>query len=90
MRKTYIALALLLLVIASFAFWQISSSRLTKSQQCYKKVTNIKCPKDTTCMSDPTSSFCTCMGGSTEIREETGGQYGVCIINGETYEEWTI
>jgi putative hemolysin len=66
---------------------------LTKAEECYEQVTNSNCPEGTVCensamMANPASLFCICMGGSLEIREKTEGQYGVCTINGEEYDEW--
>ncbi|MBU0534593.1 MAG: hypothetical protein ABIJ82_02735 [Patescibacteria group bacterium] len=64
----------------------------TKAEDCYGQVINAKCPKGAQCVkAEPTESFCYCMGGSPEIREEgTEGQYDVCVINGEDYTDITF
>jgi len=70
-------------------FTQEVTPPLTKAEECYEQVTNVKCPEGTVCMSNPASSFCVCMGGSLEIKtDETGGQYGICKVDGNEYEEW--
>jgi putative hemolysin len=61
---------------------------LTEAEKCYEQVTNIECEDGQKCMTNPASSFCVCMGGLSEIKEGIEGQYGICLINGEEYEEW--
>lgn len=54
-------------------------------KECYEKTS---CEGPTPCMANPASLFCTCMGGELEIGENDQGQYGVCLIDGQEYDEW--
>lgn len=65
---------------------------LTKAEECYKQVTNTKCPEGAECMqATPAAAFCSCMGGTLEIKEEgTEKQYEICVINEEQYDGITF
>ncbi|MFH1899477.1 MAG: DUF333 domain-containing protein [Patescibacteria group bacterium] len=59
-----------------------------KITNCYRQVTNVKCPNGTLCMTNPASSFCKCMGGITRIKNTDAGQQGMCDIGGKETNEW--
>jgi putative hemolysin len=48
----------------------------------------VKCANDMPCMANPAAVFCTCMGGTSQIIERSDGQYGICIIDGNQFNEW--
>ncbi len=56
-----------------------------KAKECYAKT---QCEGPMPCMANPASVFCTCMGGELETRENDQGQSGVCLIDGQEYDEW--
>lgn len=102
-RSTYviilIAVILLLLVFGVFLLNKkggLGTSKATKNgvaanptfESCYEKVTNVTCPNDIPCMTNPASSFCVCMGGVPKIKDTAGGQFGMCVINGQEIDEW--
>jgi putative hemolysin len=63
---------------------------------CFMLLFSIGCTRENnsnnntnTQIPNPASVHCIESGGELEIRtDETGGQYGVCIKNGQECEEW--
>jgi len=102
-RSTYviilIAVILLLLVFGVFLLNKkggLDESKATKNgvtanptfESCYEKVTNVTCPNNIPCMTNPASSFCVCMGGVSKIKNTGAGQVGTCEVNGQEIDEW--
>jgi putative hemolysin len=69
---------------------------LIESEECSSNVieTQEKCEqchgewRITSCMANPSSIFCLCVGGQSITKTQDGGQYSVCKIGLSEYEEW--
>jgi putative hemolysin len=73
-------------ILSTIKFQSPSPSPTTKAQGCIEKTT---CTGTAPCMTNPASTFCTCMGGISTIKTlEDGNQSGVCTIDGKAQDEW--
>ncbi len=43
---------------------------------------------ETSCLTNPATTFCTCMGGTASIKENPDGQQGICTLLGKDVDEW--
>jgi len=68
--------------------WTESKKEMTAAEKCYTDFVDSRSKAKGLGMVDPATVFCGCMGGETKIKETATGQRGLCIIEGETYDEW--
>ncbi|MBW6441824.1 DUF333 domain-containing protein, partial [Patescibacteria group bacterium] len=61
----------------------------TLAEDCYEQASGgVECPEGTVCVTNPASTFCECMGGEVKIMSNELGEYGMCLIDGNEYNEW--
>jgi len=60
----------------------------TKINECFEKSSCRGFSVTKTMCANPSSVFCTCMGGISSIQDTTQGQKGICLISGKEYDEW--
>ena len=76
---------------------QVQQSTTEPQRVTIEKPTAEKCLEEVSCSDDaigsclpnPASAFCVCMGGKTTIENsDDGSQFGTCTIDNEVYDEW--
>lgn len=76
------------LVAGGGLYWWLTGGKFTKAGMCYKNLSNLG-RSGIPSMPDPAAVFCTCMGGKYDTEKTpTGGEKGLCQIEGKTYGEW--
>lgn len=70
-------------ILKSFNFANLNTS---EASTCMEQK---ECEEGILCMTNPASSFCTCMGGENEIiKDEEGNESGLCFVSGNKIDEW--